>query len=453
MAIVIFTIYFITTAVASLYKFKYGVFLFFLSYFAYPEILALGIGSDGFALSMPRALLLLFSIIVLMRILLIIEDRRHLWKLFRQRKDFILFGILLYLWKVLCTFINTGISATSLSGLVNDFLIFFTLVFSILLTIKKRSDLIILLYLLLGALVINELLGLYEILFEQSLFKNVTYNFSFSRDLSKLTFRGNKIRIQTIYANSIALGFMLALSSPMLYFYIRRLKKIRFIPYTIFFFLPVMVFFTRSRGSLILLALIAVLIISNFIISRFSTSYKEQRLLSIYLCIVIFVVPILFADQIFTLINNVIGGSNISLTEDSSANTRLSQFLVFADLPIKAMFFGFGRVRQLLDIMDNMLALDSFYIRTTLESGIPGLFLLIGFQISSLIYSIRLLKKVWLFSFYRLLVGNICLTLFVLILVFNLTSSSYFSFFLFGYPALLLTIDHIFSNQYVSTTR
>ena len=57
MAFVIFTIFFITTTVASLYKFKYGVFLFFFSYFAYPEILALGIGSDGFALSMPRAIL------------------------------------------------------------------------------------------------------------------------------------------------------------------------------------------------------------------------------------------------------------------------------------------------------------------------------------------------------------------------------------------------------------
>ena len=447
MAYVIFILFFLTTAVATLHKFKYGFFLFFFSYFAYPEILALGIGSDGFALSMPRALLLLFSCIIPVRVLFLVEDRKHLWGLFQQRKDFILIGILFYAWKVFCTVLQSGISPTTLSGLLNDFLIFFTLTFSILLTIKKQSDLIILLYLLLAAMGVNEVLGIYELIYEQSLFKNIEYTFSFSRDLSQLTYRGDKMRIQSIFINSIVLGFTLTLCFPLLYFYIRRLKKIRWIPSIILFLVPIAIFYTRSRGSLIVFAFLAFLILLNLVISRFTTSYKEQKFLSVSFFLLITVVPILFAEQIFSLINTLVGEGNSSLTEDSSANTRFGQFLIFLNLPIKSLIFGFGRVRYLLDVLDEMLALDSFYIRTTLESGIPSLLLLIAYQISSLAYGITLLKKVWLHPFYRLLVGNICLILFALLLIFNLTSTSYFSFFLFGFPALLLCIEQIFSKR------
>lgn len=444
MVIVLFIIFFVSTAVASLYKLKYGFFLFFFSYFAYPEILALGIGSEGFALSMPRALLLLFSLVVLLRIMLIEEDQKYLWSLLSKQLFFLVIGTALYIWKALCTFLKAGVGSTTISGLANDFLIYFSLITLILLSIRKRSDLIILHYLIMAALFVNVLLGSYELIFQESIFAGVEYNFSASRTLNKLTKRNGITRIQGTLPHPVVLGFTFTLCFPLLYVYLRKLK-LRLVPITLLLSTPIIVYLTRSRGSLILILLLIGLIGLGVLMSRLTTSFRKQRIISLLILTSITIVPILFADQIFSLVSILLGEGENSLVEDSSANSRYKQFLVFLELPIETLIFGFGRVRSLLDTLDSMLSLDSFYIRTTLEAGIPGLVLLVTFQITSLSYGIKLLKKVWSQSFYRLLVGNICLTLFALFFIYNLTSTSYFSFFLFGYPALLITIDHIVS--------
>lgn len=459
------TALFITTCTAtiaiSLYKFKYGYFLFLLLYLIYPRILSIGVTGEGLVLSMERAQLIILSIILFYRLLFVNNEFKRIIKKVDLCNYILILPVMFIAWKIIVSFINVGFELTIVSGLVNDFLLIVMLVLITLAAIDRVNDLLTISKILFVGLFINFLAGIVEYQLGHNLFQELEISYrTFKDNVDNVTrYKYGEFRMQAFFSAPLLLAFFSVLSFP----FIIRLNNLenKVIFKSALIFIPLTIFLTKSRSSLLLL----IFLFGYWFYKKNEIQVKQKALKNTTIAVIgIGLLTIVYhlRFEIFGYVNLILVGQNISILDDKSVLERIDQFNVFRNVDTSVFFMGLGRIRYLPAVTDAINNLDNYFIRTFLEAGIVGLGILSYYLYMVYRQSVSIYRKACKYSYISVKKWSwiISLTIILTILVANLTSNTLINLFIFSFPAILPLlkrrihqIDNVLENNFISLSK
>jgi len=451
LALFIFTC--ILTVVFTIYKFKYGFFFFLLCFLVYPRVLSLGVTGEGLVLSMARAQLIIISVILLYRLIFVENEYKRIKNKIDVSKYILILPILFVGWKIIVSILNTGFQLTIISGLINDFLLGIMLVLITLSAINKVNDLISISKILFVGLLINFIAGLIEFQLGRNLFEGIETTYTiFNPNVDNITrFKYGELRMQAFFSGPLLLAFFSVLSFPFLIRLIELKKHIFFNLALIF--IPLIIYFTKSRASILLLALVILFwVIKKQDIQIKQKFFKNFLLSTLTICLLALTYN--FRFEIFGLVNLLLLGQNISILDDRSVLERIDQFNVFRNVDSRVFILGLGRMRYLPEVTDAINNLDNYFVRTFLEAGIVGLFILLLFFLVIYKESVYVYEKANKYNYKSLKewAWTLKISIILTFLVCNLSSNTIINLFIFSFPVILVILKRRIHQIELSTS-
>lgn len=195
--------------------------------------------------------------------------------------------------------------------------------------------------------------------------------------------------------NTFALALVMAI--PLIWYGSSMLKtrKYRMVAYVLFFLNCVAIIMTHSRGGILTLGAVLLIIIL----------YSKRRLMTLVVCLVLLAVPaMLVRSTLLPRINTI-----TSYEEDTSAMSRLAFWQaglhMWRDHPFMGVGFGTLNERLLLpsyltdtDFGDREMVIHNTYIQMLVDSGIFALLLYLSILLTAITWLLRSIKKIRLRS-------------------------------------------------------
>lgn len=460
MIVSLFFLFLITTILLSYKKFKLGYFFFVFCYFTYPRAFSLGLGGQGFALTMQRAQLLLLFVIALLKIYNFKKYRIVFYENVKAIRFFYYIVIVYYFFKVFSSIYITNLNTEVFSGLLDDFQYSIVLIFITLLAISDLDDLFKLIKIFAFVIIINTVFGIVEIGLGHTLFKNVQlmYVEASGRDITAVRFQGGAQRIQALFENYLALAY----SSFLIFLLLYSFKSSWRLSHRYLYIIAILccifcAYYARSRAALGLLVFFYLIIaVQTYVFKVRGKFYLNIGVLAlIYLTGGI--ILIIGFNSIFSFLHSLETGQQVSIGEDVSANERLLQLASLFKTDGPEFYFGFGRLRYMPDVVPDEIInkQDNFFIRIFLESGIIGMLLYFFFILSTIKYAFKnfVLTKIAKSRYLQKFHFGIFLYTIALFIILNISSSIFYQFFVLLTPIFLYILrkETLQSNTQLTT--
>ena len=242
---------------------------------------------------------------------------------------------------------------------------------------------------------IASLTGIFEILSKINIYKILgiynELNISFFGDF----YRDSFLRISGTFNQSLFFGYFIALVLPFMFIALKRFKSNKLFINLIYFNIilsPLLIYFISSRtASLMYLFSIGLILIHKLILKKINTI--AMRFIFFLTVFMILILSVTSFNYIFNTTNSLIG-TNRDVYNDESLNARDKQVdYVFKMSKISENFLGDGRINtfQLIYNTNYLQALDSYWIRIFIESGIIAIFFMLLVFITPIVNLIKLI--------------------------------------------------------------
>ncbi len=418
------------------FKFKWGFSFFVLSFFMYPRVFALGIGSEGFALTMQRAQLTIIAVFALIRLIISRSDRKYLTAQIARYPWVFNLVFLLWIAKVFASLVVASLKSDVLSGLSDDFFFTVMLLVASTLAIRSLEDISRIAKLISICIIVNGIVALIEIKLGHTVFAGVKvlYNTAANKDITEARLKGGAQRAQALMDSSLVFGyaavlaFILANSAKKLF----DLKNNK-VHYLALLFCWVAVYFTRSRAALGMVAGMYTVLLFYYNINKITRKYHIQFVILVMLAASFLFMIVFVFDPLFTYINELQTGNALDIAQDSSAKERFDQLFAIVRTNGLHLLFGFGRLRYMPSIVPDEIInnQDNFFIRLFLESGMVGMLIHLVYILHLIFFSIRNFRLSFKIKNKGLTSSYFIMALYAaaVLVILNLTSSIIFNFF------------------------
>lgn len=358
-------------------KLLYFTFIFLIPFL--PRYIGLGVGKEGFSLSLIRILLMILFMLFAVSFM---QNSKFIFNriLLVYQKNKLLINILLlfFLLKVISLVLNNN-SFPLYIILFNDFLfsifIFFLTVVIIdseesiehLVKILFYSYTLVLVFVIIESIVKYPLLSIFAS-DQMTLLKDVSEGFA--RE-------DGRYRVSAGFDNPIPLGQYLTILFPLVMSYINKRKYSIGLIVVYFLLFIFAIYATGSRAALLMSAIMVYLYVMFKL-------YKSNQTIRVMMNIFNFMIVGFAVYVTYTFISNLISGFSGSFLEYSSSEERSSvsralQYIAIYAKSIEAPLLGFGRVRN-PGVEFQIGAIDNYYFIIILEVGIIGLFTYLTFN-------------------------------------------------------------------------
>lgn len=418
----------------------YFLFIFLIPFL--PRYIGLGVGEEGFSLSLIRILLMILFIsfvisftqnkgYILNRILLV----------YQKNKILINTLLLLFLLKIISLLLNSNTFPLYII-LFNDFLFSIFIFFLTVVIIDSEESIARLVkilfysYTIVLVLVIIEYIVKYPLL---SIF--ASDQMTLLEDVSQGYVKDDgRYRVSAGFDNPIPLGEYLTILFPLIISYINKNKYSLglMLIYSLLFIFAV--YATGSRAAILMSAIMVYLYVMFKL-------YKSNQTVRIIMYIFNFIIAGFAVYFTYTFISGLISGFSgsflaYSSSEERSSVSRALQYIAIYTKTIEAPLLGFGRVRN-ASVEFQLGAIDNYYFIVILEVGIIGLFTYLTFNY--LLIKIALQQYISGFSNYYLF--PILISIVLMILYQILVSVPDVYIFLYIFAALISIMKTIQYNK------
>ncbi len=360
------------------FKFSYLFFVFLIPFL--PKYIGFGVGSEGFSLSLKRILLMLLFMAFLLSI---IQNKEYIFDristVYRQNK--LLINLLLLVFILQVVSLSLGKRELSLYiMLFNDFLFSIFIFILTILLINSEDDIHRLAkvffygYSIVLVLVFIEYFIRFPLL---SIFSSG--EMKLDRDYAEAFFRGGSYRVNGSFLSPILLGEYLIILFPIVMAYINKKKYSLIFKIVFLLFFLFAVYATVSRSSILMTAILFYL---YFIFTIYRYDKNVRFFIKLFNAIVIVIVVYIVFNYINDLIINFSGRFDKLGDEDTiSSTSRALQYITIYDKMHEAPFFGFGRMRNNIELLSGALVgtIDNYYFSLILEVGLIGIFIYLFF--------------------------------------------------------------------------
>jgi len=353
-----------------------GFFLFVFFYATYPRLLAIGLGSEGFAISAQRMMIFGLLLLMILRFLFGSKDLQNALRTARANWQICLFMILMLGARLVGNFATGRVDSTVYASLIDE-TCFTLVVFLLCLTcLKTRRDIYTLLFVIALSLAPNQIAVFIETVMQKSIFPaSLQIDFETSRS-AEIMLEGSErfglYRVMGTFDSSLMLMEVTTIILPLvIYFAIHSAEqKWRILMGIIAAIAPITIFLTGSRTGVMLLAVTASFYGYRFCLKRFGKT--EGTLLLLFLATA---VGVFLYFNIQSMIQNFLlsGGAGYSTA------SRVFQYVFSWPLILESPYYGYGYARNIVDVID-LKSLDGYYLRIVLEGGIISLFSLFAIQ-------------------------------------------------------------------------
>jgi hypothetical protein len=422
----------LTMIVSVLFAFRsfnllkaYFLFVFLIPLF--PAYIGIGVGAQGFSLSLLRILL---SILFAFMILFFIQRQEYFHEnislAYLSNKNLITVMILFFLLKVFSLIINSTEIALYIK-LFNDFL-FSIFIFSLTIlfvdstkSIHNLMKMIFYSYTIVLALVLIESVLRYPLL---SVF--ISDKIQLTQDFSEGLIRDDRYRTNGSFLNPILLGEFLVTMIPIVVAYINTFKYSSIFKSVYIVLFLYAIYSTGSRSAM-LLSLCAAYLYIMFIAYR--SNPFTRVIANLFNVIIISVVLYFIYNYVNDLIMNFNGRFDIITDkEERSSTARVLQFSRVFDKMQGDILFGLGKTRNFAKELEGTI--DNYYLWTFMEVGIVGMscyFLFIYLLLKEALAQYKLPQKN-----YYLLPVIISMLISILYLVLNVNPANHVYLYIFS---------------------
>lgn len=358
-------------------RFLYFIFIFLIPFL--PRYIGLGVGEEGFSLSLVRILLMILFILFIVSFT---QNSKYILNrtvlIYQKNKLLINIILLFFLLKIISLVLNNNTFPLYVI-LFNDFLFSIFIFFLTVIIIDSEESIAHLVkilfysYTLVLVFVIIEFIIQYPLL---SVF--ASDQMSLLKDVSEGYVKDDGIyRVSAGFDNPIPLGQYLTILFPLIMSYINRnhYSLGLIIIYSLLFIFAV--YATGSRAAILMSAVMVYLYVMYKL-------YKSNQTIRIIMYIVNFLIAAIAVYFTYHFISNLISSFTGSYLEYSSSRERSSvsralQYIAIYEKIMEAPLFGFGRVRNPAVELE-VGAIDNYYFIIILEVGIIGLFTYLTFN-------------------------------------------------------------------------
>ncbi len=443
----LFAVTLLAFAVLLFFDMRAAFFVAILFYGIYPRFFAMGFAEDGFALTMQRAMLFLLLAMYLARALWGSAEVRQGWELL-QRYRLALAALLVYLLARLVGNLLTGRLDLSVAGqLISESLISLFIVLLAVTYVRTRSQIIIVLGLVMASLLFNQLVSVYEYLAQETVFPadlSLRYEVGGRGDAVVAgRIRDASFRAMGVFDNPLKLTALLGMALPLVGYLATNAGTllVRVLAgASLLLALPTAIF-SGSRAALGIVLLIFAWFGYRWLTRDMATTGR----LLVAICGAVAGAALLglFADE---LLRELLFGDAYA----RSTEARLSAYVSVPLLLLEAPLFGFGYARNIVETLE-LGALDPFYLRLALEGGAVSLLAFITF----LVATVRLLGPVKLTSPNSAdvrLAQALRLSLAVVVLLALLLTLSYVRMYLFLFAGLAMVLAEVHRREQGATS-
>lgn len=365
----VFIIITLSHALTCMLNYRAGILLFLFLYPIYPRFFALGVSSEGFALTGQRVMIFVLAGFYILRFLWgSAEVRKGLESLQQFRGLYFAIGAII-LFRLAGNVFTARVDVGAVAALVGETLISIFIFLLVVTYVRTKREIGILLSILVTSLLISQLAATVEFFQAQTLFPqdiDIQYETQYSDEaLLEGRSRDDIYRARAFFDNPLELAGLIILLLPL------AIANMRIAPtltqramscLAIFLAVPVAVF-TGSRTAMgCSLGIIAWYLYT-------AVSKGMSRMGKLFLA---FSVGGLGVVAIASLGSGLVERSLFTGRSGTSAAYRVIQYGLSAEALTESPVFGFGFARNIGDIV-NIIPLDSFYLRMTLEGGIAAL--------------------------------------------------------------------------------
>jgi hypothetical protein len=393
-----------------------------------PKYIGLGVGSEGFALSLSRILLM---ILLMWTAIAFVQNKasitHRISSIYQQNKLLINLFIVFFLIKIFSLTINSREFSLYIM-LFDDFLrtIFIVILTFILIDSEKSIDKLmkIIFYGYAIALIFAYLDAIMKFP-PLSVFASAAMKIAETETAT--FFRDGVYRVNGSFSGPIDLGQYLVILFPIIRTYINSHRyslifKISFYVLTLY-----AIYSTHSRSAMLMFA---ILIYLYFIVWIYRKNNKLIRLFGHLLNITLSIVVFYFAfNYIHTLIENFHGRFDLLGDEQTiSSTSRALQYIAVYEKMHEAPFFGFGRERNYIEALD-LLTIDNLLFWIILEVGLVGVAFYLAFFYQAIKTSKHLyLNKCQIVYIKPLLISFVCIFIYHFL---SATANNHLFFYIF----------------------
>ncbi len=355
----------------------YFLFIFLIPFL--PRYIGLGVGSEGFSLSLVRILLMIVFMSFAVSFMLnreYIIDRILL--VYQKNKILINTLLLLFLLKIISLLLNNNTFQLYII-LFNDFLFSIFIFFLTIVIIDSEESIERLVKILFYSYTLVLVLVIIEYFLKYPLFSIFASDqMTLLTDVSQGFVKDDgRYRVSTGFDNPIPLGQYLTLLFPLVISYITKNKYSLGLTmiYSLLFIFAV--YSTGSRAAILMSGIMVYLYVMFKL-------YKSNQTVRIIMYIFNFVIAGFAVYFTYDYISNLISGFtgsflDISSSEERSSVSRALQYISIYTKSMEAPLLGFGRVRN-ATVEFQLGAIDNYYFVVVLEVGIIGLFTYLMFS-------------------------------------------------------------------------
>jgi len=433
--------------VLCFYKYEYAFLIFVFLYMTYPKVFAIGIGKEGFAFTCERAIAIILLGFIILMIFMKAKQMNFLYKVASKNKTLVWLIVLLNLWKIGVTLILKPFDLSSMVGLFDDFLFSFVIFCAAILALRSEKNIDNVFILILASLLLNNLVGVYEIFANRSILSDVQIDYDRVSDKELERFRSGEFRVPGLATNPLHLTFFICLCIPILVYYYKR-TSVNFYKALLLIFgilSVIILYFTRSRSGLMIF--VFAIGISTLLTTIFKVKTRNNARILLFNGIIVFasIAFLMISSALFEFVSYNLTGEYTSLDDDKSAVARLAQVDAVSELLSGSnLMVGYGRSRNLESEFDELedSNMDNFFLRLSIESGIIGLLILIFLILFSLQLAQSLFKYYSPSSSINLKIRAIFIVIIVFIFIFILSSNPILHMFYYLMLSVLAVLNY-----------
>lgn len=353
---------------AGIRRFSYAIFLFILFAAFSPRTLGFFPAGNELSLTFPR---LAFPLLVVLFVGLILTGSKRITLPFSRfmKEPIAIILLVMGLYKLLATVLNDRTPAYAIELLALSFGamgIFYS-------TASRETFRMVNLALVLAVLALIVIIPL-----ELALNQPIHYLFAdaevvrFEQLQNRIAVRG--YRVQGIFDNSLSLAEFMLYALPFVLFGLATVGRAkRYLNLLLILVMLAVGYFTDSRGFLFIGLLTAA---SFWLFLSWNRLSLGARSVIFAVAVPVFVLSAIGVGYyVENLINEVAGirFNWIASAEERSTFSRAIQVQEVMTAVQQQPFFGYGVLQNFSAELDSIRKIDNYYLRTLLESGIPGL--------------------------------------------------------------------------------
>lgn len=370
------------------YRLKFTYFLFVFLIPLIPKYIGFGVGSEGFALSLKRILLM---ILFMAFVLSFSQHKKYISQrismIYQQNNILINTLLLFFTIKIFSLTINDR-ELSQYITLFDDFLFTIFIIILTILFIDSEEAIHRLVKVFFYGYTIVLILALIESIIKIPLL-SIFYSGQMAavRDVSEALIRDGGYRVIGSFENPIVLGNYMVALFPVIFTYM-HINKYSLVFKVIYILLIVYTLYSTGSRSAILM--FSIIIYLYFILFMYRNVRQFTRLIIIILNLT-FISFITYFTIVYVsdLIMNFSGRfDKIADEEVRSSTARALQYVSIYDKMHEAPFFGFGRKRNFTTAFTEELHIDNYYFWVILEVGIVGILIY-------LLFFYTLIKTAW----------------------------------------------------------